>query len=89
MKTIPIFGTRGLILAASLAVSVGFTSFAFADIAVIVNPDGKVTDLGTLGGTYSVATGINASGQVAGWVQPVQPQAVLITPSLQVLMMWG
>ncbi|MDN5753501.1 MAG: hypothetical protein L0H15_09500 [Nitrosospira sp.] len=73
MKTIRFFGTRGLILATVLGVSisVGFASPAFAQAvrsgAVIVNPDGKVTYLGTLGGSYTYARGINDSGQVVGW----------------------
>ena len=68
------FGTRGLILilAAALGISfvVGFASPAFAEAyrggAVIVNPDGKVTYLGTLGGTETGALDINDSGQVVG-----------------------
>ncbi|MGH8762888.1 MAG: PEP-CTERM sorting domain-containing protein [Nitrosospira sp.] len=69
MKTIRIFGTRGLILATALGVSVGIgvTSPAFAQkLPVIVNPDGKVTYLGTLGGSYSTTYDINDAGQVVG-----------------------
>ncbi|MGH8762916.1 MAG: HAF repeat-containing protein, partial [Nitrosospira sp.] len=69
MKTIRTSGTRGLILAAALGVSVGvgFASPAFAQAVAIVNPDGKVTRLGTLGGFYSVPSDINESGQVVGF----------------------
>jgi uncharacterized membrane protein len=30
-------------------------------------PRNKIKDLGTLGGTYAVAKGINDHGQVVGW----------------------
>jgi len=68
MKTIRIFRTRGLILATVLGVSAGCASPAFAQNVVqtvIVNPDGKVIYLDTLGQSGH-ATDINDAGQVAG-----------------------
>ena len=70
MKIIRIFKIRVFVMAAALSIGLGLVSPAFAFIPftpVIVNPEGKLTYLGTLGGTYSWATGINAAGQVAGY----------------------
>ncbi|MDN5752032.1 MAG: PEPxxWA-CTERM sorting domain-containing protein [Nitrosospira sp.] len=72
MKRCASLETRGLILilGAVLGVSAGFGSPAFARAyaydPVIVNPDGEVTYLGTLGGPNTYAYGINDSGQVVG-----------------------
>lgn len=52
----------GLVLAGP-----GFVSSSFGQTAVIVNPDGSLTYLGTLGGKGTVASGINDAGQVVGW----------------------
>ena len=72
MKIIRIFKIRVFVLAATLSAGFGFVSPAFAfyysDYAsVIINPDGKVTYLGTLGGNTSTPTDINDSGQVVGY----------------------
>ena len=57
---------RNLILAAAL--TIGFSSSALAQVrASIVDLNSKeATDLGTFGGNYSQAYGINEAGQVAG-----------------------
>lgn len=67
MKTIRIIGSRSLFLAVAFSVSIGFTLPVFATTAVIVNPDGSVIELGTLGGLSSEPYGINDKGQVVGW----------------------
>jgi probable HAF family extracellular repeat protein len=46
--------------------AVGSSSSSTESVAVLWT-NGVPVDLGTLGGTYSVATGINASGEVAGY----------------------
>jgi probable HAF family extracellular repeat protein len=57
-----------LILAAALGIGLGFVSTVSAQHAYIVDSNGKgLTDLGTLGGGGSYATGINNAGQVAGY----------------------
>ena len=66
MKTISILGTRSFVLVVILSVGLCFVFPAVAD-SVIVNPDGKLTYLGTLGGNSTVATDINDSGQVVGY----------------------
>lgn len=67
MKIVRIVKSRSLFLAAAFSVSLGFTLPAFATSAVIVNPDGSVIELGTLGGLSSEPYGINDKGQVVGW----------------------
>ena len=69
---IRIFGVRSFALAVALSVGLGFVFPAFAKTSVIVNPDGKVIYLGTLGGDSSRATGINDSGQVVGYSSPTE-----------------
>jgi probable HAF family extracellular repeat protein len=61
---------QSLILAAALSIGLGFVSPVSAEIthAYIVDSNGKgLTDLGTLGGGYSFAFGINDAGQVVGY----------------------
>ena len=41
-------------------------AYTAADLEAFLYSNGKMTDLGTLGGTQSWAYGINASGQVVG-----------------------
>lgn len=67
MKIIRIVESRSFFLAVAFSISLSFMLPAFATTAVIVNPDGKVTELGTLGGDYSEPYGINDKGQVVGW----------------------
>ena len=60
---------QSLILAAALSIGLGFVSPVSAQQvhAYIVDSNGKgLTDLGTLGGGYSYASGINDAGQVVG-----------------------
>jgi probable HAF family extracellular repeat protein len=56
-----------LVAAAVLIASLGFAAPVFADTAAILNPDGKLTYLGTLSGADSYAAGINDAGQVVGY----------------------
>jgi probable HAF family extracellular repeat protein len=42
-------------------------SFSYDDLHAFIWKDGVITDLGTLGGSASGATGINDKGEVVGW----------------------
>jgi probable HAF family extracellular repeat protein len=63
------FKVRGFILAAAFSAGLGFATSASAQQphSYLVNLNSKtVTDIGTLGGIDSIASGINDAGQVAG-----------------------
>jgi probable HAF family extracellular repeat protein len=67
MKIIPGFQVRGFILAAAFFAGLGFGTSASAQVSYLVDLNSKtVTALGTLGGTYSQAVGVNDAGQVVG-----------------------
>jgi probable HAF family extracellular repeat protein len=53
-------------------VAVGYSFVAGTDLVhAMVNDHGTVLDLGTLGGTQSLARAVNAAGTVVGWAYPV------------------
>ena len=61
---------QSLIRAAALSIGLGFVSPASAQHAhayIVDSNDKELTDLGTLGGGYSYAYGINDAGQVVGF----------------------
>jgi uncharacterized membrane protein len=55
-----------LAAAIALIATFSFTAPVFADTEAILNSDGKLTHLGTVGGANSVAAAINDAGQVVG-----------------------
>ncbi|PTR14521.1 putative secreted protein with PEP-CTERM sorting signal [Nitrosospira sp. Nsp2] len=72
MKIIRGFKVRGFILAAAFSGSLGFGTHVAAQEELgrsyLIDLNSKmVTDLGTLGGNNSIATGVNDAGQVAGY----------------------
>ena len=68
MKIIRGFKVRGFILAAAFSAGLGFATSASAQVhSYLVDLNSKtVTDIGTLGGAFSNAYGINDAGQVVG-----------------------
>ena len=68
MKRICHLNVRGFILAAAFSAALGFgTSASAQPHSYLVDLNSKTaTDIGTLGGSYSVAQGINDAGQVVG-----------------------
>jgi probable HAF family extracellular repeat protein len=69
MKIARGFKVRGFILAAAFFAGLGFGTSASAQVghSYLVDLNSKtVTEIGTLGGTYVSAKGINDAGQVAG-----------------------
>jgi probable HAF family extracellular repeat protein len=68
MKIIRGSKVRGFILAAAFSAGLGFATSASAQVrSYLVDLNSKtVTDIGSLGGSYSDARGINDAGQVVG-----------------------
>jgi probable HAF family extracellular repeat protein len=68
VKRICHLNVRGFILAAAFSAALGFgTSASAQPHSYLVDLNSKTaTDIGTLGGSYSVAQGINDAGQVVG-----------------------
>ena len=69
MKIIRGFKVRGFILAAAFSAGLGFATSASAQShAYLIDLNSKTaTNLGTLGGEFSSASGINDVGQVVGY----------------------
>ena len=75
---------QSLVLAAVLGSGLGFVSPVSAqqERSYIVDSNGKgLADLGTLGGEFSYAYGINDAGQVIGSSAPAQVLAMLLSPA--------
>jgi uncharacterized membrane protein len=77
---------QSLVLATALGagLDLGFSSNVFAQEthSYIVDLNSKtVTDLGTLGGNFTVANGINEAGQVVGYSIPPRVKAMLSSPA--------
>ena len=67
MQTISCAKARNFLVAATTVIAtLGFATPVFAATAAILNHDGKLTYLGTLGGAGTAANDINDAGQVAG-----------------------